>query len=664
MRPGTWQRLESWLEAHLDAVALAIVAVGFMLRVKAGIGTYLNPDEATNYLIAHQSSLTGVYRASLTNPHPPLYYFLLLFWRRLGDSEFMLRLPSMLAGTAFLWVAYRWAGRVLGRATGFVMLAVLAVSPLMVSMSGEVRSYPLLLLLICAALLVFEQAFAQKQARLVLIFGLLLVLAVPTHYSALAVTLALGVYGLVRVVRRRESTLGTRYRIVSPFTATWIAVQVFIAGLGLLLYFTHLSHLRGTGMERSAADIWLRGSYFHPGEDNPLLFLIRSTGLAFRYLFDSRLLGIPATLLALTGLALLIARPGPQARRLHALLLGLPFIVAALLALTGLQPYGGSRHNLYLMPFAVGLAGYCLAVLTRRRLAVLVPGLVLLLPVWVLLAPKPGMRIADPRRSVMDAAIAHVRQTIPGGATIFCDFQTSQLLGYYLGRSDFADFPRAVSELGSGDDYVTQSFSRYRVVSPVRYWSFVPEDFGAELRRFKERIRGVEDSSGLVRMVSAGWGPTLCDERNRVFPDFECEQVKTFGDNIAVFAVKPRLRSENLDALADVARQLPVRSGISVPTVLLPSDLFGPDIVPAVQRLGRQVLTYSRFYEGLSAGRARPADFLPALAFWQFNTQEQHVQGFRYMNERESFSAGGYRFTLLALSRDSSAAAYLIESGR
>jgi hypothetical protein len=53
-----------------------------------------------------------------------------------------------------------------------------------------------------------------------------------------------------------------------------------------------------------------------------------------------------------------------------------------------------------------------------------------------------------------------------------------------------------------------------------------------------------------------------------------------------------------------------------------------------------------------------------ALAFWQFNTREQHVQGFSYMNERESFEAGRYRFTLLALSRDSSAAVYLIEPGR
>jgi hypothetical protein len=431
-------------------------------------------------------------------------------------------------------------------------------------------------------------------------------------------------------------------------------------------------------MERSAADVWLRGSYFHPNEDNPALFVFRSTGLLFRYLFDSRLLGIPGVVLALGGAVMLAVRPAAPARRLGALLLGLPFVLAATLALAGLQPYGGSRHGLYLMPFAAGLAGYCFAALARQRMALLLPGLVVVLPVWALLAPKPEMRIADQRQATMAAAVAHIRRTIPAGSTIFCDFQTSQLLGYYLGRESFADFPPAVSELGQGNEFVSQVYSGYGIVSSVKYWSFTPEDFGDELRRFRERTQGFEDSRirgskdsvpGFeslepVWMVSAGWGPTLCSERNRVFPDFQCEQVRTFGDNIAVFAVRPRLQGENLAAMADLAQQMSSRPGVPVRTVLLPSDLFESGVVQAVQEPGRQVTTYSRFYEALSSGRTRPSDRLPALAFWQFNTRERHVQGFGYMNDRESYDAGGYRFTLIAVSIDSSAAAYLVESGR
>ena len=165
-------------------------------------------------------------------------------------------------------------------------------------------------------------------------------------------------------------------------------------------------------------------------------------------------------------------------------------------------------------------------------------------------------------------------------------------------------------------------------------------------------------------MVSAGWGPTLCSERNRIFPDFECDRVKTFGANIAVFAARLRTRDENASALAELAQAMPGRSGPAAQSVLLPSDAPGLEAALPKQGLGRQVLTYARFYQALDAGRGHPADYLPALAFWQFNTREQHVQGFRYMNDRQSFEAGGYRFTLLALSRDSSAAVYLIELGR
>ena len=39
--------------------------------------------------------------------HPPLYYILIQFWRYLGDSEVMLRFPSVVFGIAA--VAYMWA---------------------------------------------------------------------------------------------------------------------------------------------------------------------------------------------------------------------------------------------------------------------------------------------------------------------------------------------------------------------------------------------------------------------------------------------------------------------------------------------------------------------------------------------------------------------------
>src|ERR1700674_1559510 len=76
-----WHRaIEEWLEQHLTAVALAVIAAAFVARLWVAGRSYLNPDEALIYLIINQPSLGLAYKLSLTEPHPPLFYVLLYFW--------------------------------------------------------------------------------------------------------------------------------------------------------------------------------------------------------------------------------------------------------------------------------------------------------------------------------------------------------------------------------------------------------------------------------------------------------------------------------------------------------------------------------------------------------------------------------------------------------
>src|SRR6266550_8267367 len=100
--------LDRWLLRWTDWVALLVVTVGCLLRVRAAAGTFLNPDEALHFSVANQTSLAAAYRASLTLAHPPLLIFLLYFWRAVGTSEFVLRLPSVILGTAFCWIFFKW----------------------------------------------------------------------------------------------------------------------------------------------------------------------------------------------------------------------------------------------------------------------------------------------------------------------------------------------------------------------------------------------------------------------------------------------------------------------------------------------------------------------------------------------------------------------------
>src|SRR5947209_1945698 len=90
--------VSDWIIAHAVWLEFAILAAGAILRIVAAGGTYLNPDEALHYVIAHQSNPLEVYRATLSNAHPPFYFFLIYVWRFFGTSELFLRLPSVIAG--------------------------------------------------------------------------------------------------------------------------------------------------------------------------------------------------------------------------------------------------------------------------------------------------------------------------------------------------------------------------------------------------------------------------------------------------------------------------------------------------------------------------------------------------------------------------------------
>ena len=52
---------------------------------------------------------------------------LLYFWRALGTSELWLRLPSVLAGTVFCWIFYKWLSKAAGNLAGLIGLLFVAL---------------------------------------------------------------------------------------------------------------------------------------------------------------------------------------------------------------------------------------------------------------------------------------------------------------------------------------------------------------------------------------------------------------------------------------------------------------------------------------------------------------------------------------------------------
>lgn len=402
---------------------------GLLLRIFFAERLFLNADEALHYLLAAQPSLAATFRVTLTTAHPPLLILFLYYWRCLGHSELFLRLPMVLGGLAFCWITSRWIARAANREVAEIALPVLLFAPPLVSLSAEVRQYSFLLLLIAAALYCFERAIVEESPPWMGGFSIALILAVFSHYSSLLFALAIGLCAVVRLYPlRRNRTL----------VFAWALGQVVVLGLLWLLFRIHVAPLRRTGLPQEIADTWLRRSIFHPAEDHLIPFLARNTVRLFRYLSGNGEVGAIALLIFIIGVILLFKRnDGPT--RFHTnprwlgILLCLPFVITAAAGVAGVYPYGGSRHDVFLAPFAVAAISIALSRWKPRHLWVRTGTLLVALAASNFFSSPPGafIRPADQSKSLMQSATGFLR-TRPLDSVVFTDYQGGMLLGYYL----------------------------------------------------------------------------------------------------------------------------------------------------------------------------------------------------------------------------------------
>jgi len=116
--------------------------------------------------------------------HPPLYYLFMHFWVRLGQSEALLRLPSVIFGTLALPFLYGLSREWIGRGGALLATALLALAPLHIWYSQEARMYSLVPLL--ALIVAFNAVRALRgQGRGYWVAAVLAALAaIYTDYSA------------------------------------------------------------------------------------------------------------------------------------------------------------------------------------------------------------------------------------------------------------------------------------------------------------------------------------------------------------------------------------------------------------------------------------------------------------------------------------------------
>lgn len=361
-KASAFTSLQSTIVRRERLLTLSVVAVALVLRLPWPSAWWLNPDEGIYYAAVTRSRFADFWADATTTAHPPLYFLLLRAAAVLSTDFGWLRAPAWLSGIAAVYVFTR-LGREIGGdgsrgiLTGLVAGLLLAVSPRAISLSGVIRPYMLLLLLLSGALLALLRYLRRPSAPLLAAYAALSSLALTLHYSA---ALTLGVFALVVV------TDGVRRGLSRPSWLRLAGVQLAPALTLAALYQWHLRALMSSTMADQALQGWLSS------------YMIRSPADLWLGLvgFHSSLVGdtlaVSGTLLTLVALGV-----AAWARRWTLFLLGAGGIALAYVGATAhVYPLGATRHTAWLMVFIVPVlawAAVTLVTATGRARLVSVP---------------------------------------------------------------------------------------------------------------------------------------------------------------------------------------------------------------------------------------------------------------------------------------------------
>jgi uncharacterized membrane protein len=145
-------------------ILLALTALAAFLRLHQLSGHGLWLDEACSVLYAHLPAAKFSRLMWKQEGNMVLYYLLLRAWVHVGDTEFLLRFPSVLFSVASIPMIYRLARDLFSKTTGLIAAALLSVHWFHIFFSQDARSYALLIFLLLLSSWLFWH-FAESPER-------------------------------------------------------------------------------------------------------------------------------------------------------------------------------------------------------------------------------------------------------------------------------------------------------------------------------------------------------------------------------------------------------------------------------------------------------------------------------------------------------------------
>ena len=280
-RSSPWQSLARARTAPILAGLATLFALWLRLFRLENPGYW--GDELMTREYAHEpwSRLFG--DLALVDVHPPFYYALQHAWLAFGESRFAMRSLSAALGAACIPLVFLLGRRLVDDRAGVVSAFMVAIAPLHLIASREIRQYSLLAFFALLAILGFSHLLPvrdeaeigsseldRRAAWLAYVVGA--VGAFYTHNTALF---------LPALASGAVLVFWSAGRVNSPFVARWIGANVLVGALAapwLWLTFHHLSHTLARFWIPDPSVDWVKsqllGAYPYPRLLKPVFVLL------------------------------------------------------------------------------------------------------------------------------------------------------------------------------------------------------------------------------------------------------------------------------------------------------------------------------------------------------------------------------------------------------
>lgn len=321
------------------AVVVAVFLIGIALRVARFLQNRpLWVDEAKLALGIGRSNAVGLMSSLDYNQVAPILYLWVVKAATVlfGMHEWTLRLPSLVAGIAMLWVMWQLSRRLLSEVGALMCVALAATAPLLVAYSAEAKPYELDACVTAILLLLALPLFKHDDSRRRVALGIAGVAAIGFSLPAVFTLGGIGSALLIFAWRHRSLRAALT-------TCAWAILWVIVFLLQRRLLSSDVT--TAPKMESFWRDVMIR--FGEPGWAARFFFSIRSAIVAS---MDPvlRFVDILAPAVAVIGTLTIWKRANADIALMLALTLGFALVASGV----SLWPIDG-RLALFLAPVAL-----------------------------------------------------------------------------------------------------------------------------------------------------------------------------------------------------------------------------------------------------------------------------------------------------------------------